>query len=273
MPMKKINFTALGNYKCIFNRLKYFVKLKKYSIYDRLLDIEVNAFKVQSIGDRNKVHKYMTHYFIYKLPKEIQNHRIFFSKSNRGFGEDAFHAMWFHIFRDFKPINCLEIGVYRGQTLSLWALLSDFFNIESNLAGISPFSNHGDTVSKYDNKIDYYNDTLSNIKHFSSRKIDLCRSFSTEKPAANFMRKKRWDLIYIDGGHDFATVFSDYKLAINNLSKGGVLVLDDSSLFFDFTAPSFSFSGHPGPSKVARDFAANDLKFVFGVGHNNVYIK
>ena len=44
----------------MFNRLKYFIKLKKYRMYDRLLDLEVNAFKVQSIGDRNKVHKYMT---------------------------------------------------------------------------------------------------------------------------------------------------------------------------------------------------------------------
>lgn len=257
----------------MFNRLRNFINLKKYYIYDRDLDFEVNALEVQRIGNRNKVHKYMTHYFLYKLPKEIKKHRIFFSKLNRGFGEDAFHAMWFHIFRDLKPINCLEIGVYRGQTISLWALLADYFSIESNLAGISPFSSQGDTVSKYNDKVNYYNDTLSNLKLFSSKKIDLCRSFSTDEPAAKFMCKKKWDLIYIDGGHDFETVLSDYKLAINNLSEGGVIVLDDSSLYFDFTAPSFSFSGHPGPSKVARDYAANDLKFIFGVGHNNVYIK
>ena len=56
----------------------------------------------------------------YHLPFSIINHRVYFSKEFRGFGEEAFHSMWYLLLSEFKPKNCLEIGVYRGQIISLW---------------------------------------------------------------------------------------------------------------------------------------------------------
>jgi hypothetical protein len=49
--------------------------------------------------------------------------------------------------------------------------------------------------------------------------------------------------------------------------------MDDSSLHTDFKPPTFSFAGHAGPSKVAREFADRELRFVGAVGHQNVYQK
>jgi hypothetical protein len=48
-------------------------------------------------------------------------------------------------------------------------------------------------------------------------------------------------------------------------------VLDDASLNTTFVPPSFSFAGHPGPSRVAQEFAHRELKFLGAVGHNNLF--
>ena len=80
-------------------------------------------------------------------------------------------------------------------------------------------------------------------------------------------------MIYIDGAHDFEVVFKDYKLCYENLCRGGVLVLDDASLYCDYNPASFAFAGHPGPSRVAREYADKEMEFIGAVGHNNVYRK
>src|ERR1700730_5978673 len=34
------------------------------------------------------------------FPEELHSHRNYFTKSRRGFGEDAFHVMWFLLFNE-----------------------------------------------------------------------------------------------------------------------------------------------------------------------------
>jgi predicted O-methyltransferase YrrM len=85
------------------------------------------------------------------------------------------------------------------------------------------------------------------------------------------MKKNSFDCIYIDGSHDYEVVLADYRNSVASLKPGGILVMDDSSLGTDFSPPKFSFAGHPGPSRVAREFADRELVFLAGVGHQNVY--
>jgi hypothetical protein len=68
-------------------------------------------------GDRNTAHQYFSHYYRHVLPEALREHRRYFEVGQRGFGEDSLHAMWFVLLREFKPVHCLEIGVYRGQVL------------------------------------------------------------------------------------------------------------------------------------------------------------
>ena len=79
----------------------------------------------------------------------------------RGVGEDAFSSMWEYLFRTYRPKNILEIGVYRGQTLSLFQILSNLYLIDSKIYGITPLDFSGDSVSEYID-IDY----LEDIKEF-----------------------------------------------------------------------------------------------------------
>ena len=84
--------------------------------------------------------------------------------------------------------------------------------------------------------------------------------------------EERKNLIYIDGNHDYEVVKSDFELSMKNLSNDGFIVIDDSSLYFDFQQKKYGgFTGHPGPSKVAKDIAMEKTRFFGAVGHNNIF--
>ena len=222
---------------------------------------------------RNQVHAYMHHHYHNMLPQEIKNHRKYFSEGQRGFGEDAFHSMWWLIFKEFAPLNCLEIGVYRGQVISLWGIISNYLKHDSIIHGISPFSSVGDDVSSYSEKFDYQSDTELAFEIFGLKKPTLIKALSNSQPGIEHIKSKAWDLIYIDGSHDYDIALSDYQNSVANLKVGGILVMDDSSLFTDFNPPKFSFAGHSGPSQVMKEYAMKELKFIAGIGHNNVFVK
>ncbi len=63
--------------------------------------------------------------------------------------------MWEQLFRNFHPRSYLEIGVFRGQTLSLAGLLAHRAGEPCETFGISPFASVGDSVSTYATGVDY----------------------------------------------------------------------------------------------------------------------
>jgi hypothetical protein len=108
-------------------------------------------------------------------PQFLHDNRAYFSRRNRGFGEDSFHTMWWLLFRQFSIAKFLEIGVYRGQTLSLAALLQRSHGIKGEVVGISPFQRAPDSVSKYREDLDYLADTRRNFAHFDLAEALLVR--------------------------------------------------------------------------------------------------
>ncbi len=222
--------------------------------------------------DRNDLHAYMHRFFYESLPETLRLHREYFSKEGRGFGEPAFHSMWYLLLREFRPTNLLEIGVYRGQVVSLWTLIGRELSIPVGVRCISPFSSAGDQVSRY-RQLDYLEDVMRNFDHFQLPRPNYLKGFSTDPQAIAYLRAEPLDFVYIDGGHDYDVVLSDYRNSVDALKPGGILVMDDASLGTNFAPPKFSFAGHPGPSKVAREIADKELQFLGGVGHQNVYRK
>lgn len=222
---------------------------------------------------RNEFHGYMHHYLLHLAPLPIREHRKYFSQNNRGFGEEAFHGMWWTIFQEFKPKLVLEIGVYRGQVVTLWGLSAKLLDFKCEVHGVSPFLPAGDKVSVYMANLDYLQDTLNSNRYFELPDPIFIKAYSTDVDAVNYIKSRKWDLIYIDGNHDYEIALADYKICRDSLADGGLLVMDDSSLYTDFKPPSFSFAGHPGPSKVVQEFTMKELHFLGGVGHNNVFIK
>jgi hypothetical protein len=223
--------------------------------------------------DRNKTYAYAVHYYEQHLPARLREHRTYFKENRRGFGEDAFHAMWWILLREYQSRRCLEIGVYRGQVISLWTLIAQMQRFPCEIHGISPFSSLGDSVSVYRDNVDYLTDTLDSFKHFNLPAPTLVKALSTDPEATRHIAGGNWDLIYIDGCHDYEIALADYRRCRDHLAPGGLLVMDDASLGTSYRPPSFAFAGHPGPSRVAAEFAMRELRFLGAVGHNNVFQK
>jgi Methyltransferase domain len=210
-------------------------------------------------------------YFNQQLPAEAREHRAYFRKRRRGLNEDAMHVMWFLLFREFKPATFLEIGVYRGQTISLAALLSRMNGRACRVQGISPFTAAGDSVSRYRGNVDYLSDTLYNFDHFALPRPELLKAFSTATEATSLIRSMAWDMIYIDGNHDLDVVLQDWEVCSQSVRPGGVIVLDDASRETAFRPPLFATAGHPGPSQVAREVDSAKFSEILRVGHNRVF--
>ena len=181
--------------------------------------------------------------------------------------------MWFLIFREFQPESFLEIGVYRGQSLSLAAMLARQFKLNCLIQGVSPFSPAGDAVSKYRHNVNYYDDTLENFSHFKLPVPSLLKAYSTDDSAAKLIASRQWSFIYIDGNHDYEIARRDWDLCAKNLSPGGLIVLDDASLNTDYRPPAFASAGHPGPSQLAKEISHLPFVEILRVGHNRVFQK
>lgn len=247
---------------------------KYYSRYKNCYESELSFTKaITQFPSRNELYAYMHHYFYHHCSETVRKHRAYFMQDQRGFGEDAFHAMWFTLLSEFKPAQCLEIGVYRGQVVTLWGLIAKLNNYKCEVHGISPFSPAGDKVSTYLANLDYLQDTLQSNRFFDLPDPNFIKELSTDAKAVNFIHSRGWNLIYIDGNHDYEVALADYRVCRDSLVIGGLLVMDDSSLYTDYQPPSFSFAGHPGPSRVVQECAMKELRFLGGVGHNNVFQK
>lgn len=252
------------------NSIRYTYSKRKRRIYNN--DYSVSEIK-RLYPLLNSEQEYFHHYFWNIAPQWLRNHRLYFSKNQRAFGEDAFHAMWYLIFKTLKPKKVLEIGVYRGATLSLFSLLAQKLKIITEVHGISPFSPAGDSVSKYLENLDYYSDVVENFNYFNLPHPCLHKGYSTDKGMIDFIQSQKWDLIYIDGNHDYEIAKHDFSICSQQVENNGFIVLDDASLYTDYKPTFYSTAGHPGPSKVAMEINKELFQEILSVGHNRVFLK
>lgn len=241
--------------------------MKKYQNIIPFSDLTIK------LENRNNQYDYFHHFFWNLSPDWLKEHRKYFTKNLRGFGEDAFHSMWYFVFNELKPKKILEIGVYRGQTISLFSLLAQKFGYEAEIHGISPLTSAGDKVSEYLDNLDYEIDVINNFDFFGLKHPILHKGFSDNPAMIDIIQSNKWDLIYIDGNHDYNVVKSDFDYCSKSLEVGGLLILDDAALYTDYKPRFYSTAGHPGPSKLANEINTGDFEEILAVGHNRVYKK
>lgn len=257
-----------------YNGIKTLVDYNHSKKSNKLYDLEGPLENIlKNIVTQNEVYNYFHHYFWNKSPQWLMEHRDYFKIDFRGFGEDAFHAMWYLLFKEFSPKKALEIGIYRGQIISLWGLISKKLNLNTELSGISPFSSAGDQVSSYLRNIDYYDDVNKNCLRFTEKLPVLFKGYSTDNAMIEKITSEKWDLIYIDGNHDYEIVKQDFEICSHSLNENGLIVLDDSSLYTSFNPPSYSTAGHPGPSQLAQEIDKSRFEEILAVGHNRIFKK
>jgi hypothetical protein len=234
--------------------------------------IDLSDFQ-NSLSDPRRYYERAFQEFHHGIPAALREHRSYFNQENRGFGEEAFHTMWHLLIERYKPASFLEIGVYRGQVLSLVSLLSRHFGTECAVTGISPFSPAGDSVSTYLGNLDYQSDTLSNFRFFALPVPELLKAYSTDPEAVSLIASRSWDMIYIDGNHDYEIVKKDWAVCSAAVKQGGLVILDDSGLTTTYSPPIFATGGHPGPSKLASEINPAEFEEILQVGHNRVFKK
>ena len=225
----------------------------------------------KSFQETNSFYCECYRYFHFNLPSQFKEHRKYFSVERRGFGEDAFHTMWFLLFREFKPARFLEIGVWRGQTTSLAALNQKWFGIAGTVAGIAPFQPSGDSSPFHDAAVDHQADTIKNFNAFHLPHPKLLKAFSTDAHAIEFIQSQPWDCIYIDGDHEYPTVKADWENCAPAVKVGGLVVIDDAGLDTGYQAPHFASTGISGPSRIANEIDRSTFQEILQVGHNRVF--
>lgn len=214
-------------------------------------------------------------YFHFLLPGKLRNIRKHFSRLRKGFGENAFFAMWYLIFEKLVPKKVMEIGVYRGQTLAFWAGWSKLSKNDVKVFGVSPFSNAGDRFSGYID-LDYLADVQQTFDQLKLPMFSAIRKYSTDSGVLDALagNEGTFDVIYVDGGHDLDVVENDVRLCLFFLRTGGIMVLDDACDLISGPLPRGAFRGHQDPSIVAARLSFDARwKLLFTVGHNAVFCK
>ncbi|WP_316832713.1 class I SAM-dependent methyltransferase [Pedobacter aquatilis] len=234
--------------------------------------------------------------------KEIEwlyNHRLHVEENQLGFGDAAFHYMWYLLLNHLNeptnsnPINLLEIGVFKGQVISLWALIAKKMGINTSIFAISPFEGKTQPKSKllykllirfskkfrrihesanfYDD-VDYFEIVKKHFEYHELEfdKITLHKGYSTENKIINSFTTDYFDIIYIDGDHTYDTVIKDIKNYTPFIKNGGFLIMDDASNNIPGTA---FWKGHQQVSDAAEIIPTLGFVNVMNVGHNRIYKK
>ncbi|MFB9844073.1 class I SAM-dependent methyltransferase [Mucilaginibacter ginsenosidivorans] len=226
----------------------------------------------------------------------LKEHRDYIEQHRLGYGDRAFHYMWYLIIRhvqsrQLKP-DMLEIGVFKGQVVSLWSLIAQTTLPELRVTGITPLS--GKKIpgkwerffkarfsaqyrkdlrdGNFYEETDYLRIIEGLFRRFSLEftKFRLIRGYSTDGGVRGQVAGERFSVIYIDGDHSYDTVVLDIRNFSGLIVPGGLLVMDDASC--DLPGTKF-WKGHQGVSEACRTIESFGFKNILNVGHNRIYQK
>lgn len=225
----------------------------------------------------------------------LSRHRAHVEANQLGFGDAAFHALWRGLLAvtsaDFGRVNALEIGVYKGQVISLWALLARQYGWPLRTHAISPLAGQPMPRGRWWRSLlyrisarfrervrsgDFYpTDNYEAIvrQHFATHglsfdEVRLQRGYSTDPAILAALADDRFHLVYIDGDHTFAGASADIGNFAPKVVAGGWLVMDDAS----HGLPGTKFwKGHETVSRACLQLPALGFENVINVGHNRVF--
>jgi len=166
--------------------------------------------------------------------------RIFLYKisSTKRYSEILIKALF------ISPKNILEIGVYTGRRSIEIMDAATIFKNQISYYGFDLFEDISDNKIKDElsKKPESQKILYKKLKK-KHRQIKLVKG-DTLKTLKKIKIKKKFDLIFIDGGHSVKTIESDWSNCIKFLSKNGIIILDDY---------------YTGNKKVIKKFGCNKL--------------
>ncbi len=240
---------------------------------------------------KNSIEDLSTYYSAESENRAIQHKRIFeeFTQNAtnddrlrdqfyncEGFGELAFSWNWYLLVNAMNSnFSFLEIGIYKGRILALIQMLADMTNKHVNIYGISPLDMSNDKYSTYAD-VDYISEikknyTLSKVEFDNTKLIKgYSQNVDVIKEATNYAP---FDIVFIDGCHDYEVVCMDIDNYLPLIKSGGYLVMDDAASLLE--GAYGNFVGHLDVGKAIQDKLDNNPNFrhLYAVGHNRVWQK
>lgn len=190
-----------------------------------------------------------------------------------GFAQDSWYPMWDILIKELDVENFLDLGVHVGQFSVLPALLGKRCNKEFNIHMVSPFSGVGDKYSNYEQK-DYFGIFT---KALGDMMVDSCKfipykGLSQDDNIKDRLRGVAFDLMYIDGSHDYEVVKQDIEFYVTGLRPGGIVIFDDAV----FYTPSFDrvqVQGYYDVINAVMEMMDNNSEFehLFDLTHNRLF--
>jgi hypothetical protein len=225
----------------------------------------------------------------------LSAHRHHVENNELGYGDAAFHSMWlrllYHAQTRFGRVRLLEIGVFKGQIISLWALIARKWNIDVEITAISPFAGRPLprsrwvtwVRSRFDAKFrenlrngNFYDvcDYESAVRGLFARfeldikSIKLYRGYSTDAQIQSALADAMFHIVYVDGDHTFEGASQDFAVYGAKVMAGGWLIADDAGFFIPGTA---FWKGHEAVSRAANILPEIGFRNIMNVGHNRIY--
>jgi predicted O-methyltransferase YrrM len=222
-------------------------------------------------------------------------HRRHVEENKLGFGDPAFHAMWASLLTAaagrFGTVRALEIGVFKGQVISLWSLLARELALAVEVTALGPLAGQPRPRTTVLSKIRYrldrrFREQIDNANfyadenypaivsaHFAHHGLDfsrvkLHRGFSTDPKILADLQHASFHLIYVDGDHSHAGALHDFKTFAAKIPVGGWLVADDAGS--DLPGTTF-WKGHEAVSRAVQVMPSLGFKNVLNVGHNRIF--
>lgn len=231
-----------------------------------LLPISLESLKgVQSMwADREDIHRQINEGFtaLVNADLKLKAYRDWIEEKIFGFGERSFLWLWKLLIDEVPEPSFLEIGVFRGQILGLIRMLSP----GARVTGITPLDSSGGHWES-----DYAADIKLLHETFSLKQPGLIKGLSTnDEVFSQADSGGPYDIIYIDGGHDYATARHDVYKFSSLVKIGGYLVVDDCA--HRYKLPEGYFRGIESVSKAVDELLPNEYYTeVFNVMHNRVF--
>jgi hypothetical protein len=202
----------------------------------------------------------------------LKEHRDFVEDNQYGFGDRPFSYVW-KMLVDQMPteFSFLEVGVFKGQVISLIALLAKQRSKVAHVYGVTTLTNTRDVRCQYPagDYAKWIADIHDEFK-VPQPKLFVGKSSDTGVLECS-MLSSPYEILYIDGNHDLHEVVMDIKNYALMTKLRGYLVMDDASIGRLNIGNLW-----PGLEEVAqavKDHLDNDprFKFLLCVGHLNVF--
>jgi hypothetical protein len=226
---------------------------------------------------------------------QLSEHRRYVEENKLGFGDPAFHSMWLRIMiaaeRRFGSLRMLEIGVFKGQIISLWKMISEEYCIDLRISAITPLKGQPKHRFEFINRLRswvnrgfrekivngnfYENDDYERIIRdlflrfdLSFDSVNLHRGFSTDRRVIEEVGRETFHVVYVDGDHTLAGALHDFKVYGSRVLVGGFLIADDAGC----SVPGTTFwKGHKSVATAAETLPSLGFRNILNVGHNRIY--